>query len=138
MTTSFFRNIEIWLSAAGVAVILGVPLAIGTERADVWRVTSITAIGVGVIHGVIFWLVRRRQRQVREETIVEIRGMLKHLINNPLCTIALRTGLMPSNTEYVRDIMAAVDRISGALRNLSDERLSSWRDELAGDPPAAP
>jgi len=68
---------------------------------------------------------------IRERTIAEIQGMLKHMINNPLCAISMQAELIADDTsaDNVRQILASVDRISGALRNVSEERLRNWQTE---------
>lgn len=124
----FIRHLELWLSAAGLAVIVLMPSIFVTELPDWWHVAGLTAIAVGLLHGVIFWIVRQRQRWVREQTLNEVRALLKHSINNPLTSIALQAGMFgDKNPAQVREILAAVDRISQALSTLSDERLTRWR-----------
>ena len=124
----FIRHLELWLSAAGLAVIVLMPSIFVTELPDWWHVAGLTAIAVGLLHGVIFWIVRQRQRWVREQTLNEVRALLKHSSNNPLTSIALQAGMFgDKNPAQVREILAAVDRISQALSTLSDERLTRWR-----------
>lgn len=124
----FIRHLELWLSAAGLAVIVLMPSIFVTELPDWWHVAGLTAIAVGLLHGVIFWIVRQRQRWVCEQTLNEVRALLKHSINNPLTSIALQAGMVgDKNPAQVREILAAVDRISQALSTLSDERLTRWR-----------
>lgn len=124
----FIRHLELWLSAAGLAVIVLMPSIFVTELPDWWHVAGLTAIAVGLLHGVIFWIVRQRQRWVREQTLNEVRALLKHSIDNPLTSIALQAGMFgDKNPAQVREILAAVDRISQALSTLSDERLTRWR-----------
>lgn len=61
----FVEYIELWLSALGVLLIWAIPQLITPEEGDRWRTTAITAILVGVIHGVIFWIVRRRRQRIK-------------------------------------------------------------------------
>lgn len=51
--------------------------------------TAVTALGISVLHGLIFWVVRRRQRRVRQEAIVEIREMLADVVKNQLAAIGM-------------------------------------------------
>ena len=80
----FLNNIELILTAVGIGVILlsgfvasrsafkdSVPLTRTVEMA-----TAVSATLVGVVHGILFWLLRRRQRWVRQEAIRQIREML--------------------------------------------------------------
>ena len=53
----------------GTVLIFGIPAVVGLSGVDFWRLTAIIAIAVGIIHGVIFWVVCRRQRQIRRKSI---------------------------------------------------------------------
>lgn len=70
MKKYFIEHIELWLSAVGIGIIWVVPLVVppGGYVEEYWRVVAITAIAVGVVHGVIFWAVRRRQEKRKAET----------------------------------------------------------------------
>jgi hypothetical protein len=81
------NNIELLLSGIGLLVIWLVPSLVVRGQYDIWKATAVTAIAVGLIHGFIFWLIRRRQRIVRQEAIREIRLMLSDMINNELTII---------------------------------------------------
>jgi hypothetical protein len=81
-------NIELILSAVGLLMIVLVPAIVSPKPENLWEVTAITAILVGFIHGLIFWLVRRRQRIVRAQLLDDLRTVLADVVNNQL--IALR------------------------------------------------
>ena len=80
-------NIELILSAVGLLMIVLVPAIVSPKPENFWEVTAITAILVGFIHGLIFWLVRR-QRIVRAQLLDDLRTVLADVVNNQL--IALR------------------------------------------------
>ncbi|MCW8193850.1 hypothetical protein F6455_03495 [Proteobacteria bacterium 005FR1] len=61
----FIEYIELWLSGLGVVLIWAIPQLITPEEGDRWRTTAITAILIGVIHGVIFWIIRRRRQKIK-------------------------------------------------------------------------
>lgn len=118
---------ELWLSAAGVAVILLVPGLLGVERADHWKAMAYTAIAVGVLHGVIFWSVRRRQRLVRERTLVEAHAMLRDGIQKQVA--ALLTMDATAGDEQRRRLDGVFDSLillDHLLDSLSSERLRAW------------
>jgi hypothetical protein len=46
-----------------------------------WRIAAITATAVGVIHGLIFFVVRSRERRQRARTITEVRDLSNDLCN---------------------------------------------------------
>jgi hypothetical protein len=84
---AFIDNIELWLSEAGLTVILSVPYVIAPARGSFWRVAAITASGVGLLHGLIFWVIRRRQRIVRQRFTDGIREMPSDVVKNKLAVI---------------------------------------------------
>lgn len=121
----FLNHIELWLSAAGVAVILLVGALFGGS--DAWKVTAITAIAVGVLHGCIFWGVRRRQRRVREQTLAEAHAMLRDGIQKQVAALltmdARATEDQRHRLDGVFDSLILLDHL---LDSLSSERLRAW------------
>lgn len=129
MRRAFLDNIELWLSGAGIVVILAVPTILHAQGADAWRLGAIAATTVGVLHGLIFWIVRRRQRETRREVIAELRGMLRDRVNNNLAVISMSVADVKNaeSADSVRDLEAAVDRIATLVTSLSDESVESWK-----------
>jgi hypothetical protein len=125
------RNLEIILSVAGVLVVLAAVVLISPYGFNPWAVGAVTAIAVGLIHGVIFWLVRRRQRQARIDAFDEIQQMLKDMINNQLTVIQTMSNLRdvrPEETARACDyITRSVSNISSVLHELSEESLRRWQ-----------
>ena len=128
------RHLELILSAAGLAVIFAVPTLFFRDRSRYLPALAITAVAVGLLHGVIFWLVRQRQRQVRQETIAQLQAMLLDVINNKL------TILLAAQTAEVGDqdrallqekAQASLASIQALLRDLSEETLLCWRQRYA-------
>jgi hypothetical protein len=130
---AFLNHIELWLSAAGVAVILLVPGLLGPGAGEYWKVTAYTAIGVGVLHGLIFWVVRRRQRHVREGTLAEAHAMLRDGIQKQVAALltmdARATEEQRRRLDGVFDSMILLDHL---LDSLSSERLRAWTDSQEG------
>lgn len=124
---------ELWLSAAGVAVILLLPRLLGATRGNYWRATAITAIAVGVLHGLIFWSVRRRQRAVREKTLAEAHAMLRDGIQKQVAALltmdARATEDQRKRLDGVFDSMILLDHM---LDSLSSERLRAWTASAEG------
>ena len=83
----FVDHIELWLSGVALVFIFGIPAVAGPSGLDFWRLTAIIAIAVGTIHGVLFWVVRRRQRQIRRESVRAIQAMLADVVKNRLTAI---------------------------------------------------
>lgn len=138
----FLEHIELWLSLAGLAIVWLVPAFLFTGR-NAWQVAAMTAIGVGLLHGLIFWLIRRRQRQVRRRAIREIQLMLQDVINNQvqvLLTLSLDDSIDQELAETRRgEIHRTAKRISAMLDDISEESLRDWRDEYSMlDPTGSP
>jgi len=147
----FLNNIELILTAVGIGVILlsgfvasrsafkdSVPLTRTVETAK-----AVSATLVGVIHGILFWLLRRRQRQVRREAIRQIREMLEDLGKNRLQTIKMSLHMVqarqPEQEERTRQSFDRVYQILAEMNTLIDhirnsvpltrleESLAGWR-----------
>lgn len=123
----FLKHIEIHLSVAGVLVILIIPSLFSSTGTTLWKLTAITAVVVGVIHGAIFWIVRNRQRQIRNEVINNIQNSLLDTINNNLQIINLGIEKLSGNKEEekqaVVDTRKAISNISSSLDSISAESL---------------
>lgn len=127
----FINHIELWLSGVALILIFGIPEIVGPSGLDFWRFTALIAIAVGTIHGVIFWVVRRRQRQIRQESIREIQAMLADVVKNRLTTIDM---YLPEDEdpEMVRQevtgIQQSIREIAEHVDNLSEETLQDWEE----------
>jgi two-component system CheB/CheR fusion protein len=64
----FLEYIELWLSALGLVLIWAIPQLLTPTEGDRWRITAITAIAIGIIHGILFWIVRRRRQKIKAQT----------------------------------------------------------------------
>lgn len=132
---AFIDHIELWLSGAGLVVIVGVPYVIAPAPGGFWRVAAITAIGVGLLHGVIFWVIRRRQRIIRQRSIDEIREMLSDVVKNKLAVIDM---YLPKDDgqevveAQLEGIQETIDQISSHVDTLSEESIDDWKTRYDG------
>ena len=129
---SFINHIELWLSGVALLLIFGIPAVVGPEGVQFWRLTAIIAIAVGTLHGVIFWVVRRRQRQIRRESIREIQAMLADVVKNRLTAIDmyLPEGEDPEMVrQEVEGIRTSVREIADHVDALSEETLQDWEEK---------
>jgi len=128
----FVNHIELWLSGVALVLIFGLPALAGPSGTDFWRLTALIAIAVGTIHGLIFWVVRRRQRQIRRESIQEIRAMLADVVKNRLAAIDM---YLPEEEDpemvrkEVEGIRQSISDIADHVDNLSEETLEDWADK---------
>lgn len=130
MMRRLLQNMELHLTAVGLLVILASGLISQNMSTDAWRVTAITATAVGIIHGIIFWLVRRRQRQVRLLAIHSVKNMLKDVVNNQLAVLRLANDLNEENphTSNAKQVDESIDQIKQAIESLSQESLRTWQE----------
>lgn len=131
----FLNNIELVLTAVGIGVILLSGFVASRSAFSLETATAVSATLVGVIHGILFWLLRRRQRQVRWEAIGQIREMLEDLGKNRLQTIKMSLYMVqarqPEQEERTRQSFDRVYQIlaemSTLIDHISEESLADWR-----------
>jgi hypothetical protein len=125
--------LELWLSAVGVAVILFLPWLLGVQRDNYWYVTALVAISVGLLHGIIFWSVHRRQRYVCDHTVAQVRAMLRDDIHKQVAALltmdAHATDRQRMQLDGVFDSIILLDHM---LESLSTERLRTWTGSAEG------
>ena len=96
---------------------------------------AITAIGVGLLHGLIFWVIRRRQRVVRQQSIEEIREMLGDVVKNKLSVIDM---YLPADDgqdvveAQLDGIRETIEQISVHVDTLSEESIKDWKTKYDG------
>ncbi|MET0263906.1 MAG: hypothetical protein ABW223_13465 [Rariglobus sp.] len=136
------ENLELVLTGAGLLVIFVVHLIFrGNENS--WMLSAVTAVAVGVLHGFIFWLVRRRQRTIRRRALQEAEQMLKDVVNNQLCVITFAVEMhkreeisFKTAHEHITD---SVGKVHVVLNDLSEESLELWKSKYKkGLPPMDP
>jgi hypothetical protein len=137
----FIDNIELWLSSIGIAVVFAAPVLLinrsnieagGRTDMAYWKVAGVTALIVGALHGVIFWLVRRRQRRIRHETLHDVRVMLADVVNSHLQVITLGLNRHPdllTERKAIAKVDTAIRRITEAVDAVSVESLQAWREK---------
>ena len=135
----FLRNVEIYLTLAGLAVIFAVPMLFAREQ---WMTAvGVTAVLVGVVHGLLFWLIRRRQRLVRAALVSDLQMMLKDRINNKLQVVLVsavsRDSVFNSEDQArLQQVSDAVQDVTQLLDRLSLESLSAWQKHYSFKPTA--
>jgi len=131
----FLNNIELVLTAVGIGVILLSGFVASRSAFSLETATAVSATLVGVVHGILFWLLRRRQRWVRQEAIRQIREMLEDLGKNRLQTIKMSLYMVqihqPEQEERTRKSFDRVYQIlaemSTLIDHISEESLAGWR-----------
>jgi uncharacterized membrane protein SirB2 len=135
LPSTFVNHIELWLSGVGLAIIFGVGLFGDASGLAFWRLIAFIAVGIGIVHGFIFWAVRRRQRQVRRQSIHEIQQMLSDVLKNKLAAINM---YLPEeeNQELVEQelngIRTSIEDIAEEVENISEESIEGWKEHYSG------
>ena len=130
MTKRFIDNIELWLSGAGLLVVWGAAALLGPSGVGVWQIAAVTALGVSVLHGIVFWVVRRRQRMIRSKSVHDIREMLLDQVKNQLAVMRM---WMPEGEERAAfeaqfdGISESIDHIDEMVDGLTEETLKAWK-----------
>lgn len=65
------------------------PAVLFPDTENIWKFIAIAAVIITIVHGLILWLVRRRQRNIRKEVVKEVKVMLGDRINNNLTKISM-------------------------------------------------
>ncbi|HET6578175.1 MAG TPA: hypothetical protein VFG66_07630 [Gemmatimonadales bacterium] len=134
--THLTRHLELYLSAASLAVILMLPLALELGT-DVQELAG-AAIAACMVQGFVHWLLRRRAEAVRRELIAEVRGLLRDRINNHLQVVLFSLARGPGARADAADrarlatAIEAVAAVSRTLAELSTDSLRRWK-EYYGD-----
>ncbi len=132
------RYLEIIFTMAGLAVIFGVTALVHPSGTSPWAVAAVTATLVGVIHGLLFWFIRHRQREARRSALEETQRMRRDVVMNQVAIIRLsleRQGTTPQQPhKALLRVEEAVGVINATLSDLSEESLTRWRSRYAVDP----
>ncbi|HXC24751.1 MAG TPA: hypothetical protein VNU46_02470 [Gemmatimonadaceae bacterium] len=130
----FVNNIELYLTTVGVIICFAIPVLFGVH--NYWQVLAITAVGISILHGVLFWVVRRRQRRLRQELIEAMRPMLSDRIKNLLTVVLMaateRSEMM--DAARVEAAITAADEITATLDQLSLESVRRWHRHYQSGP----
>ena len=125
-----WSQFELVLTAVGLALVIGLTLLITPPRVSHWKVAALISLIAGCSHGLIFWLLHRRQRAVRQTTINEMQMMLNDIINNQLTVIQAAAHSSDNTSAEAQAACATISKsvqtITVALKHISDESLRAW------------
>jgi hypothetical protein len=115
--------LELILTGAGVLVV-AIVFAIFRNIAA-WKAAAICALTVGVLHGVIFFVVRSTQRSARNLAIHNIRHTLDDLVRNKLQVVLFATEI--KDEDWRPAAQRAVQEIENSLNRIEAESLTAAR-----------
>lgn len=111
---NLLEYLELILTAAGVLVVIAV-FAVFRNVAP-WKAAALSALAVGVLHGIIFFAVRSSQRRARRVAVVKIRRTFDDLVRNKLQVVLFATEIQdedwrPAAQRAVLEIENSLNRI---------------------------
>ena len=113
--------LELILTAAGVVVVIAF-FALFRNIAP-WKAAALSALAVGVLHGVIFFAVRSAQRRARQKAVTKIRETLDDLVRNKLQVVLFATEI--KDQDWRPAAQRAVEEIQHSLRRIEAESLTA-------------
>lgn len=121
--SKLLEYLELVLTAAGILVV-AIVFAIFRNIAA-WKAAAICALTVGVLHGVIFFLVRSTQRANRNQAVRNIRHTLDDLVRNKLQVVLFATEIQ--DEDWRPAAQRAVQEIENSLNRIEAESLTAAR-----------
>ncbi len=115
------KYLELILTAVGVVVVIAVFALF--RNMEPWKAAAVCAVAVSVVHGVIFYGVRARQRRIRSKAVTSIRSVLDDLVQNKLSV-----RLFPpkeGQEDWISSAQRAVWEIQARLNYIDREYLKS-------------
>jgi predicted membrane channel-forming protein YqfA (hemolysin III family) len=113
------KYLELILTAVGLVVVAAVFALF--RNLEPWKAAAICAVAVSVVHGLIFYGVRARQRSLRSEAVVSIRSVLDDLVQNKL-TVRLYPPKQ-GEEDWISSAQRAVWEIQARLNYIDAEYL---------------
>lgn len=95
-------NLELVFGLSGLLLVAFVPTALDYKGTEFWMATATTALLIGIFYGVILWIVRRRQRQLRQELLLEAMDKLAAIRDQKLSEIMIRCEMVEPATPASR------------------------------------
>ncbi len=112
--------LELILTSVGLVVVAAV-FAI-FRNVEPWKAAAISALVVGVLHGIIFFAVRSAQRRTRNDSVRVIRHVFDDLIRNKLQVVLFATEIR--GEDWRPAAQKAVLEIQKNLSQIEAEALS--------------
>ena len=111
---NLLEYLELILTAAGVLVVAAV-FSLARNVAP-WKAAALSALAVGVLHGIIFFLVRSSQRRARRAAVAKIRHVFGDLVRNKLQVVLFAAEIegqdwRPAAQRAVQEIQSSLDQI---------------------------
>ncbi len=124
MMRLLLRYLELVLTAVGLGF-CGLLIALLPPTAGKWQVVAIAAMIIGITHGILFFVVRARQRAVRHQAIRDVSHMLQERVTS---YVDIVTRLSQSdNSGHQQMARQAAGDLAELVNTLSEDSLASWQ-----------
>jgi len=121
MKRLLLEYLELILTALGVLVVI-VVFALFRNVAP-WKAAAISALAVGVLHGIVFFIVRSAQRRARRAAVSAIRHTFDDLVRNKLQVVLFATEIQ--DQDWRPAAQRAVQEIQNSLNRIEAESLAA-------------
>lgn len=118
--SKFLEYLELILTVAGVLVVIAVFATF--RNVAPWKAAALAALSVGIIHGIVFFIVRSAQRRARRAAVTAIRHTFDDLVRNKLQVVLFATEIQ--DQDWRPAAQRAVQEIQNSLNRIEAESLS--------------
>lgn len=127
--TVLVKYIELILTGVGLLILTLMMLLFPESTESKWTIISVVALVISTLHGIIFFIVRSRQRRIRQTVIKEVSHMLQDRVNNKLTVVAMNVS--GETVKDVEEVQTAIREVSTYVNSLSEESLKRWQTHYA-------
>jgi len=118
------QYLELILTAIGLGICCAL-IALLPPTMNKWQVIAIAAIVISLVHGLIFFAVKARQRAVRLQAIQDVAYLLQDQVTRYVELISCLA--QSDNSGQQQMARQAAGDLAELVATLSDDSLQSWR-----------
>lgn len=127
------HNLELYLGGLSLLVILILPRLLAGGNGRLLQVSTLTAMIVAALDGIILWYVRRRQQKLRQQAIAEIQAMLQDLVRNKIALLMVDTYTATRDPAQREESLARINEnietVLQILDSISEDSLQKWQSK---------
>jgi hypothetical protein len=124
------KYLELILSVVSVLILSTVSWIFFHAHSARWEAAGVITAAAALIHGSIFYLIRRRQNRLRQITIRQMQVVADDIVRNQMTVVSLSAGLPPDappsvqQREWAQRSIEAAHEIARRLNDIDSDRLS--------------
>ena len=130
------RNLELVLTIATLAAILGTAALVTPDDPSAWRIVAAVAAAASVVQGLVGWGVRRRQQRIRDEALATAQRLLARLAGQQQMMFTGPDRRNPTAAEISRLVTAVSDELHSVSSGKARVRPAGYPE--TGDEAHAP